>query len=112
MSQKHFYIIAAIIGTLGPWYFFSGFVAEHGLDLGAFFTAGFSNDAAAGAHVDLLLSALVFWVWSFCDARQNAVKNWWLVIPSALSVGLSLALPLYLILRFKSTEPQTAQEAS
>lgn len=42
---------------------------------------------------------LVFWVWSFVDARTHHVKQWWLVIPAGFNVGLSLALPLYLFLR-------------
>jgi hypothetical protein len=59
----------------------------------------FVNGAAGGFAVDVLISILVFWVWSYADARQHQIKNWWVVLPAGFMVGLSLALPLYLYLR-------------
>ncbi|MEM7348941.1 MAG: DUF2834 domain-containing protein, partial [Chloroflexota bacterium] len=42
---------------------------------------------------------VVFWVWAYIDATEKHIKNWWLVFPAGFTVGLSLALPLYLYLR-------------
>jgi hypothetical protein len=88
-----------LVGTLGPWYFFSGYIGAHGLDLWAFLSALFGNQAASGAVTDLLISACIFWVWSFGDAREKGIANWWLVVPATLAVGLSLAFPMYLWMR-------------
>ena len=59
----------------------------------------FANGAAGGFSADVLISIVVFWVWAYADAQQNNIRRWWLVLPAGLTVGLSLALPLYLYLR-------------
>lgn len=99
MTLRNFYIAMAVVGTVVPWIFFGSFFAAAGLDLPAFVGGLFANGAAAGFSIDVLLSILVFWVWSFTDARRHAIRNWWLVVPAGCLVGLSLALPLYLALR-------------
>lgn len=98
-GTRNFFIAMALIGTLVPWYFFGGFIAENGLGLGGFVAAIFNNGAAAGAGADLVLSSTVFWVWSFYDARNKGVSGWWMMIPATLLIGLSLALPAYLAAR-------------
>ncbi len=99
MSLKTFYLLAAALGTAVPWLFFGGFFAANGIDIAAFAAGLFANGAAGGFTVDVLISMLVFWLWSYRDARQHGVAAWWLVLPAGLCVGLSLALPLYLYLR-------------
>lgn len=107
-GSRTFYLIMMIVGTIAPWYFFSGFIAEHGAGLGGFVGSMYVNGAAAGAVTDLFLSAAVFWVWSYSDARQKSVSHWWVVVPATLAVGLSLALPLYLWLRAAEQEASPA----
>jgi hypothetical protein len=48
---------------------------------------------------DLILSSVIFLGWSRREARAKKVDGWWLVLVSNLVVGLSLALPLYLLKR-------------
>ncbi|MEL6309749.1 MAG: DUF2834 domain-containing protein [Chloroflexota bacterium] len=96
---KNFYALGAILGTVIPWFFFGSFISENGVDIPLFVSSLFANGAAAGFSADVLISALVFWVWSYVDAQRNRVSNWWFVVPATLTVGLSLALPLYLYLR-------------
>ena len=97
--MRRFYLLAALAGAVIPWLFFAGFFASHGPAPAGFIRALFTNGAAGGFAADVLISLLVFWVWSFTDARENRVANWWLVLPAGCLVGLSLALPLYLWLR-------------
>ena len=96
---KTFYLICAVIGTVVPWLLFASFFAQEGVNIPLFIQSLFVNGAAGGFAADVLISILVFWVWSYADARQNGVKNWWLVLPACFMVGLSLALPLYLYMR-------------
>ncbi len=96
---RWFYLVAAAIGTVVPWAFFGSFLADEGLDLGAFIEALFVNGPAGGFSADVLISATVFWVWSHADARRLGVEGWWRVVPATLLVGLSLAFPLYLFWR-------------
>jgi hypothetical protein len=96
---KTFYLIAAIVGTIVPWLFFANFFTTQGIDIPLFVRSLFVNGAAGGFSADVLISILVFWVWSYRDARQHNISRWWVVLPATLTVGLSLALPLYLYLR-------------
>ncbi|MFD1827994.1 DUF2834 domain-containing protein [Mumia zhuanghuii] len=104
--MRLFYASAAVVGTIVPWVFFGAFFAEEGVDLPLFAQSLFTNGAAGGFAVDVLISLVVFWVWSWRDARELAVGRWWLVLPASCLVGLSLALPLYLFLR----EPHRARQ--
>lgn len=99
MTVRTFYLLAALVGTLVPWLFFGSFFAQHGPDLPLFLKSLFANGAAGGFSVDVMISILVFWVWSWRDARQHLVAGWWIILPASFFVGLSLALPLYLYLR-------------
>lgn len=96
---KRFYLVSAIIGTIIPWLFFGSFFVSEGVDLPAFVSGLFVNGAAGGFSADVLISILVFWVWSYTDARRNQIRRWWIILPASFTVGLSLALPLYLYLR-------------
>ncbi len=100
---RFFFIALAVVGTIGPWYYFAGFMAENGTAVGDFIAALFVNGAAAGLSTDIVISSTAFWVWSFFDARDKSIGGWWLVIPATLLVGLSLALPAYLAVRLGKT---------
>lgn len=96
---KNFYLVSAIIGTVIPWVFFADFFITEGIDIPLFIASLFVNGAAGGFSADVLLSIMVFWIWSYTDARKNNRQRWWIVLPTSFTVGLSLALPLYLYLR-------------
>ncbi|WP_323042007.1 DUF2834 domain-containing protein [Gemmobacter sp.] len=99
MTVRHFYLGMAIAGTLVPWLFFGSFFAQQGPDIPLFLKSLFANGPAGGFSADVLISLIVFWVWSWRDAARHGVARWWLVLPASFLVGLSLALPLYLYLR-------------
>ena len=104
MTIRHFYALMAVVGTVVPWFFFGLFISSNGIDLPGFVAALFATTPAGGFTSDLLLTTLVFWVWSYLDARERQVPNWWLAVPAVLFVGLSLALPLYLYQRAGADE--------
>lgn len=97
--MKTFYLLMMGIGTVVPWLFFGYFFATSGFEVVLFLTNLFGNGASGGFASDLLISILIFWVWSFFDSRKLGIERWWLVLPAGFCVGLSLALPLYLYLR-------------
>lgn len=99
MTIKTFYLAMAIIGLVVPWALFGAFFATNGPDLPFFVQSLFVNGAAGGFSADVLISILVFLVWSWRDAGRHGNRRWWLVVPASFFVGLSLALPLYLYLR-------------
>ncbi len=108
---RWFYLTAAVAGTVVPWLFFGSFLADDGADLVGFVEALFANGAAGGFSADLLITATVFWVWSYLDSRRVGIERWWPVVPATLFVGLSLAFPLYLFWR-AGAEARTAQPAA
>lgn len=97
--MKRFYLVCAIIGTIVPWFFFARFFAAQGFNIPLFVQSLFANGASGGFVADVLISFVVFLVWSFYDAQKLDVNRWWLVLPASFLVGLSLALPLYLYMR-------------
>nr|WP_321483208.1 DUF2834 domain-containing protein [uncultured Cohaesibacter sp.] len=99
MSLRRFYLVMCVLGTVIPWIFFTSFFAKNGLDIPLFVRGLFSNGAAGGFSTDVMISIVVFWVWSRIDSQRHGVRNWWLILPAGALVGLSLALPLYLYFR-------------
>lgn len=103
MPSSRVWFALAVLGTVIPWAFFGGWFAQNGLSPLSFVADLFTNGAAAGFSADVMISIAVFWLWSFFDARREEVTRWWLVLPAGFTVGLSLALPLYLGLREKES---------
>ncbi|MBK8020492.1 MAG: DUF2834 domain-containing protein [Chloroflexi bacterium] len=100
---KNFYLLAMIIGTIVPWLFFGNFFLTEGVNPARFVSSLFVNGAAGGFSADVIISLVIFWVWSYADSRKHDVRPWWIVLPASFTVGLSLALPLYLYLRADSS---------
>jgi len=100
---RYFFIALAVVGSIGPWYFFAKFMAENGAAVSDFIAALFVNGASAGLSTDIVISSTAFWVWSFSDAKDKDIGGWWLVVPATLLVGLSLALPAYLAVRISKS---------
>ena len=105
--MRTFYLILAIIGAIIPWLGFGSWFASHGVNLPLFIGAIFPNGAASAFTADVLISSVVFLVWSFTDARMLGITRWWVVIPANFLVGWSLALPLYLWLRENKIQAET-----
>ena len=97
---KKFYLVCAIIGTIVPWFFFAQFFTWQGFNIALFVQSLFVNGAAAGFVADVLISIVVFLVWSYDDAKTLGVPRWWVVLLASFVVGLSLSLPLYLYMRY------------
>jgi len=107
MKHRRFYVILCILGVIAPWPFLVYFLSLPQASIPLFFTSLFVNPAASAAAADLLVSALVFFVFVFFEGRRLGMKNLWLIVPATLLVGLSFGLPLFLYLRAKQLE-QTA----
>ena len=104
--MKTLYLFAAFAGTVVPWLFFGGFIAENGINLPLFVAMIFATKPASGFAADLLICCAVFWIWSWRDAQWTGTRGWWRTIPAVWLVGLSLALPFYLWLRERAGEDE------
>ncbi len=98
------YLILCILGTILPYSQFVPFLVEHGLDLQLFFEQLFVNRISSFFGMDLIVSSLVLWVFVFWEGARLGMKNLWIYVASNLLVGVSLGLPLFLLMRQRKLE--------
>jgi len=96
---KRLYLVLAGLGLIGPYYFLVQFLAAHGLNFPLLVEQLFANSISTFFAVDLLITAIVFWVWSYREAQNQGLKRWWLVVAATLTIGPSFALPMFLYMR-------------
>lgn len=96
------YLFLAVLGTVLPVAFFLPFFAENGLSLWTFVEAAYATLPAGGLTTDLIISSVVFWVWSYGEASRKKLRGWWVFVVLNLFVGLSLAFPAFLVHRARS----------
>jgi hypothetical protein len=104
--KKTAYIALCVLGAVIPMAVFVPYALENGLDMGLFVREMFATRVASFLSADLMVSSLALWAFIYFETRNRTVKYWWLAILSNLAVGLSLALPLFLLLRELSTVPE------
>ena len=103
------YLIACCLaGTLIPYWFAIPFFLNHGADLRLFAGELFASPISTFFVTDLILSSMVFLSWSRRDAIEKKIDGWWLVLVANLAVGLSLALPFYLLKRLDAPPVSSA----
>ncbi len=92
------YATLCIVGTALPLAQFIPWLAEQGLDLPLFIQQTVATPIAAFAWSDLALSAIVVAVFTLTEGRRLGMRHAWVSL-FGLAVGVSLALPLFLLLR-------------
>ncbi len=102
------YLILAILGAVLPLSQLIPFLTINGLDLPLFFRQLFQTHVSAFFGMDVIVSSFVLWVLVFSEGRRRGMKNLWLYIACNLAVGVSLALPLFLLFRERSLNPRNA----
>ena len=103
-TMKIFLIICCFAGIVIPYWFAIPFFMFHGPNLRLVLEELFANNISSFFAADLIVASLIFLVWSFRDAREKKIAGWWVVLLSNLIVGLSLALPLYLLKRLDTKQ--------
>lgn len=102
--MKILYLLAAILGAILPLSQLVPFLTTHGLDLKLFFAFLFSNGVSGFFGMDVIVSSLVLWIFVFSEGRRLGMRRLWLYIVCNLAVGVSLALPLFLLFRERTLE--------
>jgi Terpene cyclase DEP1 len=103
------YLILCILGTVLPCSQFLPFLIEEGLDIKLFFEQLFANRISGFFGMDVIVSALVLGIFVFREGSRLGMKNLWVYIASTLGVGVSLGLPLFLLMRQRKLE-ETAEK--
>lgn len=102
--MKILYLLAALLGAVLPLSQFIPFLKTHGLDLALFFTLLFSNSVSGFFGMDVIVSSVVLWIFVFSEGRRLGMRRLWLYVLCNLTVGVSLALPLFLLFRERALE--------
>ena len=102
--MKKLYAALAVAGFLLPMSQLLPFVRQSGLDFGAFLAQPFANPASSMFALDLLVSCAVFWTFVWAEGRRTGVSHRWIYVAFTLLVGLSFALPMFLLARERSRE--------
>ena len=105
--MKILYLIAAILGAAFPLSQLIPFLMTHGLDLALFFTLLFSNSVSGFFGMDVVVSSLVLWIFVFSEGRRLGMRHLWVYVVCNLLVGVSLALPLFLLSRERALDLNT-----
>lgn len=99
MKTLSLYIALAIIGCLLPFSQFAPWLIQHGLAPGLLWQMATANPIASFAWADVLVSGLALLAFCYLEPSHRHLKKRWLVPLCLFSVGVSLALPVLLILR-------------
>jgi hypothetical protein len=102
--MKIFYLLAAILGAALPLSQLIPFLQTHGLDLRLFFAYLFSNSVSGFFGMDVIVSSVVLWIFVFSEGGRLGMRRLWVYIVCNLAVGVSLALPLFLLFRERALE--------
>ena len=108
MMRKNAYLFLAVIGLIVPYYFLISFLITHGLDGRLFLKQLFGTPISTFFAADLLLSCVVFAIYSGREVNRHSMKHTWICTLALFTVGLSCALPLFLYLREQYLEKEHA----
>lgn len=95
----------AIIGVIVTWYCNLHFIAENGgfsltqYLYDNYYANGKINMASASISNDIIVVAVVFFIWSYQEAKTLEMKNWWLYVVLTFGVAIAFSYPLFLLMR-------------
>lgn len=111
---KNIYIVCCLLGVLLPYSQFLPWVVEHGLSPILLLTEITESKLSAFAWLDVVVSAVALLTFAGVESRRLGMKHLWVIWLATLTVGISLGLPLFLLLReyhFSAQRKRTMQVA-
>jgi hypothetical protein len=104
MRLRHLYLLLCVIGVVVPYTQLIPWLSQHGLQLGLLVRELFATRIGAFFGLDVVVSAVVLFVFIFAERRVLAVRHVWLPVVATLVVGGSLGLPLFLYMRERARD--------
>jgi hypothetical protein len=99
MKLKTIYLGLCVLGVILPYWQFVPWVAANGLHLPLMFQQLFANRIGGFFGMDVLVSSLVLVVFMRAESAKVGIRGRLWPVLALLTVGVSLALPLFLYLR-------------
>ena len=94
-----FYAFLAVLGVVLPFSQFIPWLMENGVDFSLLFQEIADSRIGAFAWLDVVVSAVVLIGFIWYDGNKLKMKRLWLPIAATCMVGVSLGLPLFLLMR-------------
>lgn len=104
MKLKTTYLILCVLGVILPYWQFVPWVTANGLNTPLFFQQLFANRIGGFFAMDVFVSAVALMVFVRNESPRLSGVARWVPLIAVLTVGVSLALPLYLYLREQKRE--------
>jgi hypothetical protein len=104
MRPSGVYLLLCVVGTVLPYAQFLPFLRAHGPDPRLFLSQLFASPVSGFFGVDVMVSAVVLWVFVLIEGRRLGIRRLWAPLAASLVVGVSLGLPLFLYLRARQLE--------
>ncbi|MEM9571701.1 MAG: DUF2834 domain-containing protein [Pseudomonadota bacterium] len=73
-------------------------------DIFGAFAAGFVNPYASGYSLDVIICALILFVWIAYERQSRGIRHGWIAVPLCLVPGVATGFAVYLILRSRQIE--------
>ena len=100
MTKKQiFYLILCIAGTILPYSQLIPFLKENGVDFPLIVQQLFANRISGFFGLDVIVSSVVLWIFVFAEGTRLKMRRLWIYLACNLLVGVSLGLPLFLMMR-------------
>jgi hypothetical protein len=99
MRLRHVYLALCVVGALLPYWKLVPWIMEYGLSISLLCHELFATRIGAFFGLDVIVSAVVLFVFIATEGRRLVMSFLWLPIVATLLVGVSLGLPLFLYLR-------------
>ena len=105
-----FYSVMCVLGTVLPYCALIAWGVENGgLDIVAMVTEIINSRMSMFAWVDVILSAVVLIFFIQSEGRRLSISSLWIPIAGTCVVGVSLGLPLFLLMRERELRIQRRQ---
>jgi hypothetical protein len=101
---RSIYLVLCVVGTVLPYAHLVSFLMEHGVDLPLFLEQLFVNHISSLFGIDFIISSIVLWLFIFQEGDRLQMRHLWIYVASNLTIGISLALPLFLLMRQRKLE--------
>lgn len=113
MTKKQIlYLILCFAGTILPCSQLIPFLSEHGLDMPRLVQQLFSNRISGFFGLDVVVSSVVLWVFVYSEGSRLRMHRLWVYVVCSLLVGVSLGLPLFLMMRESKLDRSTISNIS
>ena len=110
--MKYVYGVLCLLGTILPFSQFVPWVLEHGLNIALLIAEAGSTRIGAFAWWDVVVSAVALLFFIVVDGTRNKMSKLWLPILGTCTVGVSLGLPLFLLIRELHTQSTPHRDAT